>query len=335
MKLSSQLRPTKWKVATGLLVMSAVWGVASIAISAETEKKVVAETETKTAAEAAAAPAEPADEISNGSAIQLGEGLAINGVPGWKIERRSLGMGLVMKEVLTPQTAPIDYTKPIFTRNITLVTLPEARSIDQAAIEDVKADISKMIARESSLKDFMFTDVKLFDYKGKNDGMVLFSQLTVNGFPMMQMQILVSGEKKSYLSTYSDLAANFATPATYDAAWKSMSSIAVEGIAPKRFEKEIMIGGTVLGGFLALILPFMFVRWMSARRIRALTEELQYDWDHGSTKSDADYDLSDIHSLDATRPAKKRGFAKKASGSDFDFDVSSVSAISTRHSRFV
>jgi hypothetical protein len=79
----------------------------------------------------------------------------------------------------------------------------------------------------------------------------------------------------------------------------------------------------------------MFVRWMSARRIRAMADELQYDWDHGSTKSDADYNLSDIHSLDATRPAKKKGFAKKASGSDFDLDVSSLSAISTRHSRFV
>ena len=111
-----------------------------------------------------------------------------------------------------------------------------------------------------------------------------------------------------------------------------MSSIAVAGSAPKRFEKEIMIGGSVVCGLLVLIVPFMFVRWRGARRIRAMADELQYDWDHGSTKSDADYDLSDIQSLDATRPAKKKGFSKKATESDFD--VSSFSAISTRHSRF-
>ena len=250
-----------------------------------------------------------------------------------------MGMGLVMKEIPAAPAGAIDYSKPIFARNITLTTLPEARFMDQNSMDEVKADIARMIARDSSLRDFVFTDQKFFDYKGKNDGIVLFSQLTVNNFPMMQMQIIVSGEKKSYLLTYSDLAANFADPASYDAAWKSMTSVTVEGLPPVRFEKEIFIGGSLLAAVLALVVPFMLARWNSARRIRKLTQELEYDWDHGAQKSDADYDLSDIESLDATKPARKKASFKKpefkkAAGSDFSMDVSSLSAISTLHSRF-
>ena len=320
----SWLRPTGMKIATSLIVISGLWGFASIAISEEVAAQ-------------AGAPAPSQDEISNGSVMDLGDGLSIAPISGWKIERKSMGMSLVMKEVLPPQTGEIDYSKPIFARNLTVMTLPEARPIDGAAVDEVKALISKMIARDSSLKDFTFTDQKFFDYKGKNDGLILFSQLMVNNFQMMQMQIVVSGENKSYLMTYSDLASNFSNPASYDAAWKSMMSISVPGVAPQRFEKEIMIGGSVAAALLAIIVPFMLLRWISARRIRKMADELQHDWDHGAVKSDADYDLSDIHNLDATRPARKKVSKKKEMESDFDLPVSSfssMSAISTRHSRF-
>jgi hypothetical protein len=268
----------------------------------------------------------------------LDGGISIAPIAGWKIERKALGMGLVMKEVL-PEQKPgdIDYSKPIFARNITLMTLPEARYMDEQGIEEAKADITKMIARDPSLKDFAITEAKAFDYKGKNDGIVIFSQLTVNNYQMMQMQILVSGDQKSYLMTYSDLATNFANPASYDAAWKSMTSIVIPGVAPKRFEKEIFIGGSLAAALLVLVVPFFAARWISSRRIKKLADELQYDWDHGSTKTDADYDLSDIESLDQTRPARKMKGNSKSHVTDFDIDVSAISVvshISTRHSRF-
>ena len=301
-----------------LLFASGIWGFAPVAMSEETST------------------AAPAEEISDGRAITLESGISITPVTGWKVERKSMGMGLVMKEVL-PQAEGqgIDYTKPIFARNITVTTLPEARYMDEKGLEEAKADITKMIVRDPSLKDFQITDAKAFDYKGKNDGFVIFSQLTVNNFPMMQMQVLVSGANKSYLLTYSDLAANFSNPASYDAAWKSMTSINVEGVAPRRFEKEAMIGGSLVLALMALVVPFVVARLISARRIRKLADELQYDWDHGTVKTDADYDLSDINPLDATQPARK----KRGHGSDGDRDLSlslqsSISAISTRHSRF-
>ncbi len=330
-----------------VLVVSGLMGFAAVALSNEEEKSpvdevavsddTVAATVAATTSAAETSAATPAvatentqatvDEISNGMAITIDDKVSITPILGWKIDRKALGMALVMKEVLPAQTGPIDYSKPTFARNITLMTLPEARPMDATSIGEIKADITKMFARQGGLTNFMFTDVRAFDYKGKNDGLVLFSQLTVNDFPMMQMQIVISGEKKSYLLTYSDLASNFASPASYEAAWKSMTSITVEGVAPVRFEKEVTIGVSALAIALAVFAPFIFLRWLSARRIRKLAEELQYDWDHGAVKSDADYELSDIRTFSATRPAKKMG--KKKSIEFGDINVSGISSFNS------
>jgi hypothetical protein len=318
MKQFFNFRIRKTHVAASLLFASGIWGFAPVAMSEE------------------ASMAAPAEEISDGRVINLDGGISIAPVPGWKIERKSMGMGLVMKEVVAqPQGQAVDYSKPIFARNITVTTLPEARYMDEKGLEEAKADITKMMTRDPSLKDFQITDAKAFDYKGKNDGFVIFSQLTVNNFPMTQMQVLVSGAKKSYLLTYSDLTANFTNPASYDAAWKSMTSISVEGVAPRRFEKEAMIGGSLVLALMALVVPFVVARLISARRIRKLADELQYDWDHGAVKTDADYDLSDINPLEATQPVRKKRGAKSDADMDLSLSLeSSISAISTRHSRF-
>jgi hypothetical protein len=318
-------------LASAVILIGGVVGFSSIAISSgEHAAAPVHEQPTATTT---------MNEISDGSVVDLGEGLSIAPIAGWSIQRKALGMSLVMKEVLPAQTGDVDYSKPIFARNLTVMTMPSARPIDEASVAELKAEIGNMFAKDSSLKDFAFTDHRFFDYKGKNDGLILFSQLTVNNYPMMQMQVIVSGEAKSYLMTYSDLASNFANPASYDAAWKSMTSIQVSGIAPKRYQRELMIGGGVVGVLLAIILPFFFVRWMNARRIRRFADELQHDWDTGASKSDLDYDLSQHEALSQTQTARKKSkaVAKGSKTKDFDLDVSafsSVSACSTRHSQF-
>lgn len=329
MKRKLRIRLSKMTLATSLIVLSGLCGFAGVAISSDENSQT--------------------EEIANGSPIEIAQGVTIKPITGWRLERKAAGMSLVMKEVLpTSSAAPTDYSKPIFARNISLMTLSKSRPIDSSAISELKTEITKMIMRDSSLSDFSFTEAKLFDYREKNDGIVLFSQLTVNNYQMMQMQIVVSGSEKSYLLTYSDLASNFANPATFDAAWKSMTSIVVPGLAPKRYYKEMLLGGALSGGFLALVAPFFLIRWRSGRKIRKLAEELQYDWDHGALKTDADYELSEIGQLEATRPVKNHRQKQKAAASGYDsaFDTSlsliskktsfesSVDSFSTRHSRF-
>lgn len=341
MKRVFRIRMSKMALMTSIIVISGLCGFAGVAISAETE----ASSETDPVSLQSNTPEQ---EISNGSPIKIADGVTMIPIQGWRIERKAMGMSLVMKEVLPQETnARPDYSKPIFARNITVLGLNGARHIDTDAIGEIKTEITKMISRDPSLKDFIFTDARLFDYKAKNDGIVLFSQLTVNNFQMMQMQILVSGESKAYLLTYSDLASSFSNPATFEAAWKSMTSISVSGAAPKRFEKELILAGLVGGSLLALLLPFYMIRWRHSRKMRKLAEELQYDWDHGALKSDADYELSEMRSLEVTRQIRQRLPGKKITASSQDANqshteltskrasyLSSVDSFSTRHSRF-
>ena len=342
MKKVPRIRMSKMALMTSIIVISGLCGFAGVAISAEPNISTSNNIEASPHEEAAGA------ELSNGAPILVADGMTITPIRGWRIERKSMGMSLVMREALPElKNAPTDYSKPIFARNITVLGLNGARNIDAKAISELKTEITKMIARDPSLKDFTFTDARLFDYKSKNDGIVLFSQLTVNNFPMMQMQIVVSGQNKAYLLTYSDLASSFADPATFDAAWKSMTSITVPGAPPKRFERELILGGVLSGSLLVLLLPFYLIRWRHSRKLRKLADELQYDWDHGALKSDADYELSDIRSLHVTRKIRPRlPRSKTATSGNNDYrsnlDLatrctsleSSVDSFSTRHSRF-
>jgi hypothetical protein len=349
MKRKFKLKCSKMTLASSLIVLSGICGFAGVAIADPNS----AAPPTEQAAESHSETAQPntvVEEISNGQPIEISDGVSITPVNGWLIERKSAGMSLVMKEVIqTPSSgAQTDYSKPIFARNISVMSLSKARPMDSNSVDELKNEISKMFSKNPSLNDFTFTDAKFFDYKSKNDGIVLFSQLTVNNYQMMQMQIIVSGDQKTYLLTYSDLAANFANPSTFDAAWNSMTSISVPGVAPKRYQKEIILASTVGGGLLALVIPFFLVRWSSTRKIRRLAEELQHDWDQGSFKTDADYELSEIEYVDATKLSKRTHHRKKSELSKYDsifrssanvksdknsFE-SSVDSFSTRHSRF-
>jgi hypothetical protein len=335
MKRKLRIRISKMTLATSLIILSGLCGFAGVAISAEP----------------ASASSSGQIEVSNGSRITLSGDVTLTPISGWQIERQSLGMSLVMKELLPETRGPIDYSKPIFQRNISMITVNRPRYIDSDAIAEIKSDITKMIARDPSLKDFSFTEAKLFDYMSKNDGVVLFSQLTANNYPMMLMHVVVSGDQKSYMLTYTDLAANFTNPANFEAAWASMTSITVTGVPPKRFERETITAGLAGGG----LLPFVIIRWRNARKIRKIADELQYDWDHGLVKTDADYNLSNIRDLESTKVIRyvqkeKEGklIRRKASNSELDSVVdsdikttkgknsfvSSVDSFSTRHSRF-
>lgn len=339
MKRKLRIRISKMTLATSLIILSGLCGFAGVAISEEPGY----------------ANSSSQIEISNGSPITLSADVTLTPIAGWQIERQSRGMSLVMKELLPETRGPIDYSKPIFQRNISMITLNKARYIDADAIAEIKSDLTKMITKDPSLKDFTFSEAKLFDYKHKNDGVVLFSQLTANNYPMMLMHVVVSGDQRSYMLTYTDLAANFANPANFDAAWKSMTSITVPGVPPKRFERETITAGLAGGGLLAILLPFALIRWRNAQKIKKIADELQYDWDHGLVKTDADYNLSDIRDLESTKVIRyvqkeKKGLLvpRKASTSeldsivdsgikttkDKDSFVSSVDSFSTRHSRF-
>lgn len=279
----------------------------------------------------------PSMFVSDGSVVRFDQDRAsLMPISGWQVEPRGAGMALVMKEVVKQDPkAAVDYSQPLFARNISVMTMNEPSPIDEARAASFEEQYLKMATRDGAMKDLQITGHKFFNYKGENDGLVFFAQHSANGFQMMQMIILVSGDAKQYLLTYTDLASRFSNQDSYDAAWKSMTSVIVPGVAPKRYYREAQLAGAIAGGLLLLIAPFGIARFSSQRRIRRMVEELQSEWDSGEVSAASN--LSNVSQLDMTRVAASSIKGKKRGS--FDIDVSAVSSfssdvISTRKRKF-
>ncbi|MCX6119970.1 MAG: hypothetical protein NT027_20740 [Proteobacteria bacterium] len=266
-------------------------------------------------------PETPSSFISDGSYVKFDSDRAsIKPIVGWDVSPKSAGMSLVMKEVVKRDpTVAIDYSKPLFSRNMSILALNEAAPIDEARAVAFEEQFLKMVQRDGSMKNFQFTSRKFFNYKAENDGLVFFAQHDANGFPMMQMLVLVSGDARQYVMIYTDLASSFSNAETYSAAWNSMTSVQVEGLAPKRYYREAQIGGAFLAGILMLVAPFGLARFASQRRIKKMVKELQSEWDNGDVSSTQ---ASNISHLDTTRIA-----ASKLSRKNDKKDVSEISKI--------
>lgn len=174
-------------------------------------------------------------------------GIKITPPVGWSANQDVVGLTLVMKEPVDPKP---DYEKPKYQRNITVMTLHQPSPIDFARMEQLKQELAKQFSQTGGASQFQIVEAKIFDYRHKNDGILVYSSVNIGEYPMMQMHVLVSGQNKQYLMTYTDLADRFtqSNDPVFSAAWASMMSLEVEGVSPTRFEQNKGIYLT-LGGF--------------------------------------------------------------------------------------
>jgi hypothetical protein len=222
----------------------------------------VAQTVAKT--EESPSPTTTGKFVSDGAPLEFQKsGLKITPVTGWEMVTDSGNLTLIMQE---PEDSNVVYDKPTFRRNITVATIQNPSPIDQQRAKEFSEEMTGIFAKDGMSKDFKILEHKFFNYKGKDDGLIVYSTFRMRDeFDMMQMHILISGEEKQFLMTYTDLAERFSEEAMFNKAWQSMVSAEVQGIAPKRYAGFIKYGA--LGGiFFMSVAVFGFVRSRKARR---------------------------------------------------------------------
>ncbi len=202
-------------------------------------------------------------EISDGSALSFADlGMTISPPAGWEIVRNFPGMTLVMQPIDKEVKLNDDKTKTKFRRNITVVTRHEPVAIDPRTATEFSQQLTEMMKKDSLVANFQVLEHKFFDYRGKNDALMFYSAMNLGEFPMMQMHILISSGQHHFLLSYTDLAENFSKQDEgFAAAWASMTSINVQGEAPKRYENLIRYGA--VGGVILLLLGYL--GWRSGR----------------------------------------------------------------------
>lgn len=204
--------------------------------------------------------------ISDGSPYLIGaHEVGITPPAGWQILPDYLGKSLVVQ---VPEFKPEDESKPKFQRNITVAVLHEASPIDEMRVEDLRKQLTESFGKGRD-SFALAPDHKFFDYKGKNDGIIIYSFFESGEFPLTQMHVFVSGSEKSVLLTYTDLTDGFEERMTD--AWNAMISVDVAGEAPKRFEAFKEIGAGIFVFFL-LVLSFLGLRRL---RFRSMLKEFE------------------------------------------------------------
>ncbi len=226
----------------------------------------------------------PAPLLGNGSALHFPEdGLSIIPPSGWEISKNMRGMTLLM-QMPRPKTPITDYSKPLYTRNITLALQHQAQPIDEMQAEALRAQLEKTFGQAPGVRNFQIMEHRFIDYRGDGKAILVYTAFDYNSFPMNQMHIYTAGAKKGVLLTYTDLAEEFQkNEAASTAAWNSMMSIELEGKAPQRFEKFIPLLAAT-GVFLCLAALLIFFRRRRNRRFFESAEHGLYADDEVAPK---------------------------------------------------
>jgi hypothetical protein len=210
-------------------------------------------------------------------------GLTLTPPIGWQIQPNLMGKTLVMQPVRKEEKIK-DYSKPIYNRNITVAVIHEARPIDETEALTLRKKLELDFGQAPGVREFQILEHRFIDYRQKADGILLYTAFQLNGFPMSQMHIFISGSKNSALLTYTDLTDAFQNnEEAMTLAWNAMLSTDLEGIAPKRYE-DLLYTGSALGLMLVSGFLVVLLRRRSAHKMYEVEEERLYRDDAGETE---------------------------------------------------
>lgn len=265
-KLARLLLVSSYLYPVSLFSSQIALGVTEADLLAQSAIPTQLPTETKSETMAAGkAPAEASQTfVSDGTPVSLQSlGLTVTPPVGWEVSTMTGSLSAVMRE---PRIEAPSYDKPKYQRNITLATVHKASPIDEKRASELKDEMTKTFGADALVEDFQIIEHKFFNYRGQNDGLLVYSSLKVSGYPMMQMHVLVSGQAKQFLMTYTDLAERFSdkNDGSFDKAWSTIVSAEVTGATPNRYDSYMRYGAGV-GGVALLALALFLIRRRSTR----------------------------------------------------------------------
>jgi len=193
----------------------------------------------------------PGKFISDGSEVEVKKlGIKISPPSGWEVVTDSPNISLIIQE---PEPEQVVYDKAIFRRNITVAAVHKPAPIDEQRAARLKDELLNSFGKEG-VQNFEVIEHKFFNYKSKDDGLLAYTSFNIGEFQMMQMHVLLSGDSKQFLLTYTDLADRFSDTKYFDQAWNTMAGMTVSGQPPRRYLKEALILGVAIGMLILLLL---------------------------------------------------------------------------------
>ncbi|RZA19431.1 MAG: hypothetical protein EOP10_19595 [Proteobacteria bacterium] len=211
-----------------------------------------------------AKPAAPTTFVAQGEAVEIpAEGFTIVPPVGWQVLKNNPGTTLLFQgPKIEPKPGETTYQP-----NIRIM------SLDPEPMDDLSKDkYSKLILENSSklggISGYNLRSTDKVTLASGSLGYLYYTEFSLGAVPMMQMHVLTSSAKHSYLMTYTDLATAFEgenSPALATA-YTAMQSVKLDSKPADRFAQYYVIGGIGVALLLLLIIT-RFVRSYSMKRL--------------------------------------------------------------------
>lgn len=198
---------------------------------------------------------------------------------------------VMMKEILPQDIDPSKtvYDVPVYNKNVQIVVLNKALPLDEKRAIEVSNYLKEQVGNNPSIRGFQIDEMKFVDVHGKKDAVLYYTSMQHKDIKMRQMVILYGGANQQVIATYSDLADAFEKDSqSLDAAWNSMTNVALEGKSPSRYAAAYTYGPFAVGTFLILILLGAFKSASEKRAIKSADSDI-FDEDEDLNQDQIDW----------------------------------------------
>jgi len=207
------------------------------------------------------------DSIGDGKVLELKDKeFSITPPTGWEVFSTHPSLSLLMQ---------VPYDKSLkYQRTIQVMARSGLRYMDDVTAREYEQFIVREFSKVSvSIEDYKLRNHVPIQMADGRQGLLFYTEFKLHNVNLMQAHILVSSPKRHYLITFTDVAEHFEKDDSSQflaEAWDSMTSIKIEGAAPKRFN-EMKVGGIAAGVLVVLSLLFWATRtWRAGRRFKEL-----------------------------------------------------------------
>ena len=196
------------------------------------------------------------DRIGTGERVVVRDG-DFSMIPpnGWEVYEHLNDLTLLMQ---MPHQSGLKYQ-----RTIQVASFARPRYIDETTAKEYEEVITRKFSATSAAVDgYRIRNHMVIDMADGRQGLLFYSDFSLDSVALMQAHILVSSADRHYLMTFTDVAEHFESDAAKQfltEAWDAMISVQLGAPTPGRFSM-ITYGAVAAGAALAVIFVLVWIR---------------------------------------------------------------------------
>lgn len=189
----------------------------------------------------------------------------------WQVIERQHGARLVIQEPWVDAEDQV-VGAIMYPKNITIARIRGSLPIDLAQKLLLEEDLRQGFGSRARIKDYVVqTDAGAIVDLAHTRAIKMPATFTLNGIPMSQLNLLVSGKHNSYLMSYVDATANYTKD--FRRVWQGLAQAKTTGGSPDRYRYLLWL---LAGIAIVLVVMALAIWWQSKRVVHDYENDLRH-----------------------------------------------------------